>query len=413
MRTTRRWARHERRPQRPPRPCPDRACSAASTTGMVLRCWRSSTSTSSRASGGRAELARMCSGQATPRVARTGRPHAEGRQRQRRRQALAAVCAEMEAPRPTGAAPRGRPAHRRNSTSEFAACPLRPCRPLPRGREMRILIADDDATSRLLLKAIVTKLGHECLVAEDGSGAWDLLASGGIDVLLTDWMMPGVDGPELCRRVRERAGRQLRLHRPDHGARDHPEHVLEGMSAGADDYLIKPVDPFAVQTRLVAAERVTDAAPHTEPDSRRSSNGPTSSCWSSRSPMPLTGLGNRRRMEEDLVRTHARALPCRALLRRWRSSTSTISSPTTTTTGTSPATRPSDTSRADRRRRSCGRVCLPVWRRGVPAPAAGLRPADSVAAIGERIRQTVMDAAIPHGARPSRPPFVTLSGGVA
>ena len=71
---------------------------------------------------------------------------------------------------------------------------------------MQVLVADDDPTSRLLLKAIVTKLGHECLVAEEGSTAWDLLSSGGIDVLLTDWMMPGLDGPELCRRVRERTG---------------------------------------------------------------------------------------------------------------------------------------------------------------------------------------------------------------
>ena len=68
---------------------------------------------------------------------------------------------------------------------------------------MRILVADDDATSRLLLKASVTKLGHECLVAEDGLQAWEVLASEPIDVLLTDWMMPGLDGPELCRRVRE------------------------------------------------------------------------------------------------------------------------------------------------------------------------------------------------------------------
>ena len=67
---------------------------------------------------------------------------------------------------------------------------------------MRILVADDDATSRVLLKAMASKLGHDCLVASDGSAAWELLQSGDIDVLLTDWMMPGVDGTELCRRVR-------------------------------------------------------------------------------------------------------------------------------------------------------------------------------------------------------------------
>ena len=71
---------------------------------------------------------------------------------------------------------------------------------------MRILIADDDATSRVVLEAIATKLGHECLVATDGSRAWELLSSEGVDVLLTDWLMPGVDGPELCRRVRSELG---------------------------------------------------------------------------------------------------------------------------------------------------------------------------------------------------------------
>ena len=121
---------------------------------------------------------------------------------------------------------------------------------------MRVLIADDDPTSRIILHAMVTRLGHECLVAEDGLRAWELVGEGGIDVLLTDWMMPGVDGPELCRRIRDEL---------DGGyiyivlitGLDYPERVLEGMGSGADDYLTKPVDAFAVQSRLVAAERVT------------------------------------------------------------------------------------------------------------------------------------------------------------
>src|ERR1700721_975159 len=105
---------------------------------------------------------------------------------------------------------------------------------------MRILIADDDTTSRLLPKARASRLGHECLIAQDGSSAWELLASERIDVLLTDWMMPGVDGPELCRRVRsELSGHYIYIVLIT--GLGHPEQVLEGMSAGADDYLIKPV----------------------------------------------------------------------------------------------------------------------------------------------------------------------------
>ncbi len=201
---------------------------------------------------------------------------------------------------------------------------------------MQILVADDDPTSRLLLRAIVTKLGHECLVAEEGSSAWDVLSSGGIDVLLTDWMMPGLDGPELCRRVRDQQGDSYTYVVLTTGL-DHPEHVLEGMSAGADDYLIKPVDSFAVQTRLIAAARVTGL--HTRLAQTQAELERANLELLERSLTDgLTGLGNRRRMDEDVAAPTPElsgsvgpmASPC---------STSTTSSSTTTVTGTSPATR--------------------------------------------------------------------------
>jgi two-component system cell cycle response regulator len=170
---------------------------------------------------------------------------------------------------------------------------------------MRVLIADDDATSRLLLKAMAAKLGHECLVATDGSTAWEMLSSQGIDVLLTDWMMPGVDGPELCRRVREELGGRYVYVVLITGL-GHPEQVLEGMSAGADDYLIKPVDPFMVQTRLVAAERVT-LLHRQVADFRAQLEQANLELLGRSLTDSLTGLGNRRRMEADLASTHSRA----------------------------------------------------------------------------------------------------------
>jgi diguanylate cyclase (GGDEF)-like protein len=170
---------------------------------------------------------------------------------------------------------------------------------------LRILIADDDATSRLELKAIASKQGHECVVAEDGSTAWDLLSSGGIDVLLTDWMMPGFDGPDLCQRVRhELSGSYIYIVLIT--VSGHHEQILEGMSAGADDYLIKPVDPFAVRTRLVAADRVT-AVHNRLFDAHTQLKRANRVLHSLSLTDPLTGLGNRRRMEEDLMRVHARA----------------------------------------------------------------------------------------------------------
>ena len=171
---------------------------------------------------------------------------------------------------------------------------------------MRILIADDDATTRLELKAIASKLGHECLVAEDGSRAWELLSSEAIDVLLTDWQMPGLDGPDLCQRVRdELSGRYIYIVLITVFGRQ--EQVLEGMTSGADDYLVKPIDPFAVQTRLVAAERV--AAVHNQLITAHTQLKRANRILHSLSLTDaLTGLGNRRRMEEDLMRAHARAM---------------------------------------------------------------------------------------------------------
>ena len=171
---------------------------------------------------------------------------------------------------------------------------------------MRILIADDDPTSRLLLQAIVSKLGHHCLVAEEGWSAWDLLSSGGIDVLLTDWMMPGLNGPELCRRVREQPGDSYVYVVLTTGL-DHPEDILEGMGSGADDYLTKPVDSFTVKTRLVAAERVTGLHSTLALTQAELERANLELLEQSRTD-ELTSLGNRRRMEEDLARIHARAV---------------------------------------------------------------------------------------------------------
>jgi len=276
---------------------------------------------------------------------------------------------------------------------------------------MRILIADDDPTSRLLLKAIVTKLGHECIVAEEGSRAWDLLSAGGIDVLLTDWMMPGVDGPELCRRVREGTGDSYVYIVLTTGL-DHPEHVLEGMNAGADDYLIKPVDSFAVQTRLIAADRVTELHGKLSETQDELERANLHLLDLSRTD-DLTGLGNRRRMEEDLIRTHARALRV----------------------GRTYGVALFDVDHFKLYNDHYGHVagdetlrhvasCIDfVVRAGECAYRYGgeefllllpdLRPGDSLLATGDRIRRTVADAAIPHGARPSLPSVVTMSGGVA
>jgi two-component system chemotaxis response regulator CheY len=168
-----------------------------------------------------------------------------------------------------------------------------------------VLVADDEATTRLVVKAAVQKLGHECFVAEDGDRAWTLLQTSPVDVLLTDWMMPGLDGPELCRRLRARQSDHYTyiLLATSMSERDD---ILSGMQAGADDSLIKPIDPFSVQTRLIAAERVT-ALHHQLAEFRTQLEQLNDEFAEQARTDALTQLGNRRRLQEDLATLHARA----------------------------------------------------------------------------------------------------------
>ena len=281
----------------------------------------------------------------------------------------------------------------------------------PEGADMRILIADADPTSRLLLEANATKLGHRCLVAEDGASAWDLLAQGGIDVLLAGCTLPGLDGPELCRRVREDAADDYVYVALTTGP-DHPERVLEGMHAGADDALMEPVDPLALETRLVAAARVTELH-RALARARGEVERVTLELLEQTLTDELTGLRSRRRMEDDLARAHARA----ARVGR--------------TYGVALFDIDHFTLYNDHYGRAAGDETLRrvaatidfVVRAGECAYRCGgeqflilmpdCRPTDSIFMTGERIRQAVVEVAIPHGARPSSPSLVTLTGGVS
>jgi two-component system cell cycle response regulator len=164
---------------------------------------------------------------------------------------------------------------------------------------LKILIAEDDAVSRTILRRAVEKLGHECLAASDGEGAWGLYKENpDIDVIISDWMMPGVDGLELCRRVRGdgREGYTYFIFLTALGDR---EHLLQGLEAGADDYLSKPLDRDELGMRLTSARRVTELH-------RRLAfqNGELEKLnrmlFEQSRQDPLTSLGNRLRLREDL-----------------------------------------------------------------------------------------------------------------
>jgi len=155
-----------------------------------------------------------------------------------------------------------------------------------------ILIADDDATARLRLNHFLNQFGYHVVVCEDGEEAWQRINQPDApQLLLLDWMMPGMDGVDICRRLRaqesEGGGYHYTLLLT---SRDESDDVVEGMESGADDYLIKPFKKAELQVRLRAGRRILelqqqlmDARNHFEHEAKTD---------------PLTGVNNRGAIEQ-------------------------------------------------------------------------------------------------------------------
>ena len=120
---------------------------------------------------------------------------------------------------------------------------------------MKILIVDDDATSRLILGASLKKMGHEVIIATNGTEALAIFEREEIPILITDMVMPKTDGLELCRRIRSanRARYTYILLLTTVGGKSG---YLVGMRAGADDFIQKPFDEQQLAARLVVAVRI-------------------------------------------------------------------------------------------------------------------------------------------------------------
>lgn len=122
---------------------------------------------------------------------------------------------------------------------------------------MRILVADDDPGTRRVLEVSLTSFGHTVVLAEDGEQAWQLFQQQPFDAVVSDWMMPGLNGPELCTRIRGEEDRPfcflLML-----TSRDTTGDLVEGIAAGADDFMTKPFHQDELRARLHAAGRVIE-----------------------------------------------------------------------------------------------------------------------------------------------------------
>lgn len=121
---------------------------------------------------------------------------------------------------------------------------------------VRVLVADDDVFSASVLEALLVGAGHECVRVADGREAWAVLQSPEAPrIAFLDWMMPEVDGLELCRRIRERPGAEY-VYVAILSARNKQRDITLGFQAGADDFITKPYHGDEVLARLRVAERV-------------------------------------------------------------------------------------------------------------------------------------------------------------
>jgi two-component system, cell cycle response regulator len=123
---------------------------------------------------------------------------------------------------------------------------------------MKLLVADDSPTSRAMLKSVLSHWGYEVILAEHGEEAWEKLAEPDAPPMaILDWVMPHLTGPEVCRRVRA-SRREPYTYILLLTSKNTKLETVEGLEAGADDYIIKPFDQHELQVRLRAGKRIIE-----------------------------------------------------------------------------------------------------------------------------------------------------------
>lgn len=123
--------------------------------------------------------------------------------------------------------------------------------------KLEILVVEDSPTQALQLQFLLESEGYEVSVAKNGREGLDLLAERPFSIVITDWVMPEMDGVELCRAIRDRAGKDY-VYLFLVTAKSSKEEIVSGLEGGADDYLVKPIEPAELVARLTTARRVLD-----------------------------------------------------------------------------------------------------------------------------------------------------------
>lgn len=158
---------------------------------------------------------------------------------------------------------------------------------------MNILVVDDDRFIREIISAVITDAGHTPITASRDLEALPILESGDIDLVLTDVEMPGLNGFELTREIRKRF--------PDDwfpiiflSGQSDEKHYEEGIDAGGDDYLTKPVSPIVLKAKILAMERIANMKKALDSANSRLEKLSTQD--------PLTKVSNRRDLEQSLLK---------------------------------------------------------------------------------------------------------------
>ncbi|MBU1699496.1 MAG: response regulator transcription factor [Candidatus Eisenbacteria bacterium] len=123
---------------------------------------------------------------------------------------------------------------------------------------MRILIAEDDLTSRRILETVLKKWGHEVISTSDGEMAWvEIQKADAPSLIILDWMMPGMDGVEICYKIRKADD-----HKPRYiillTAKTEKKDIVQGLDAGANDFVSKPFNRDELEARINVGRRVVE-----------------------------------------------------------------------------------------------------------------------------------------------------------
>jgi two-component system cell cycle response regulator len=163
---------------------------------------------------------------------------------------------------------------------------------------VRILIAEDDTASRLVLEAALAGLGHEIIAAADGAEAWQLFQAEDVEAIISDREMPGLHGVDLCRRIRESEGGKY-IYFIFLTSINDKNGVIEAIRIGADDYLMKPLNRQELEARLMVASRITKL--YRELATQQAElERLNSQLFRQARTDGLTQVGNRLKMREDL-----------------------------------------------------------------------------------------------------------------